>query len=58
MQSLWKMKQWLPLLALVAAGVLAAQPRPSAEVSRQAFLRQFAAAALDRTNHVVHYDGA
>jgi len=58
MQSLWKMKQWLPLLALVAAGVLAAQPRPSAEVSRQAFLRQFAAAALDRTNHIVRYDGA
>jgi uncharacterized protein YijF (DUF1287 family) len=58
MQSLWKTKRWLPLLVLAAVAVLAAQSRPSAEVSRQAFLRQFAAAALDRTNHVVRYDGA
>ena len=57
-QSCWKGKRWLPLLALIVAGALAAQPRPSAEVSRQAFLRQFAAAALERTNHVVRYDGA
>jgi uncharacterized protein YijF (DUF1287 family) len=58
MQSLWKTKRWLPLLVLAAVAVLAAQSRPSAEVSRQAFLRQFAAAAFDRTNHVVRYDGA
>ena len=51
------MKRWLPLLALVAAGMLAAQPRP-AEAFRQAFLRQLAAAALDRTQHTVRYDPA
>jgi len=52
------MKRWLPLLALITAGVLAAQPRPSAEAFRQDFLRKFASAALERTNHVVRYDGA
>lgn len=58
MQSLWKMKRWLPLLALITAGVLAAQSRPSAEAPRQDFLRQFAAAALARTQHAVRYDSA
>jgi uncharacterized protein YijF (DUF1287 family) len=41
---------------LITAGVLAAQPRPSAEAPRQSFLRRFAAAALDRTQHAVRYD--
>src|SRR5258708_33094712 len=60
MQSCWKRSRRLALFALIAAGVLAAQlrPQPSTEASRQAFLRQFAAAALDRTEHVVRYDPA
>jgi uncharacterized protein YijF (DUF1287 family) len=60
MQSCWKRSRVLALFTLVAAGVLAAQLRPlprSAE-ARQAFLRQFAAAALDRTQHAVRYDPA
>src|SRR4029077_18739215 len=60
MQSFWKRNKHLAMLAVVAAGVLAAQPRPqaSAEASRQTFLRQFAAAALERTHHAVRYDSA
>jgi len=58
MQSLWKTRRWLPLLALIAAGAVAAQTRPSAGVSRQAFLRKLAAAALERTQHTVRYDPA
>jgi hypothetical protein len=60
MQSCWKRSRGLALFAVVAAGILAAQLRPqtSAEASRQAFLRQFAAAALDRTQHSVRYDPA
>ncbi|MGZ4842535.1 MAG: DUF1287 domain-containing protein [Candidatus Angelobacter sp.] len=54
------MSRRLALFALVAAGILAAQLRPqsSIQLSRQAFLHQFAAAALDRTHHVVRYDPA
>jgi uncharacterized protein YijF (DUF1287 family) len=60
MQSCWKISQKLALIALISAGILAAQLRPqsSTEASHQAFLRQFAAAALDRTEHVVRYDPA
>ncbi|HZE80145.1 MAG TPA: hypothetical protein VE604_04535, partial [Candidatus Polarisedimenticolia bacterium] len=60
MQSCWKRSRLLALFALIAAGVLAAQLRPQAwtEASRQLFLRQFAAAALDRTEHVVRYNPA
>ncbi|HEV7673186.1 MAG TPA: DUF1287 domain-containing protein [Candidatus Angelobacter sp.] len=60
MPSCWKRSRGLALFAVVAAGILAAQLRPqtSAEASRQAFLRQFAAAALDRTQHSVRYDPA
>jgi uncharacterized protein YijF (DUF1287 family) len=60
MQSCWKRSRLLALMALVTAGVLAAQLRPQSlpQLSRQAFLRQFAAAALDRTQHVVRYDPA
>ena len=54
------MSRRLALLALVAGGILAAQLRPqsSIQLSRQAFLHQFAAAALDRTQHAVRYDPA
>src|SRR6202035_1531645 len=59
MQSCWKISQKLALIALISAGILAAQLRPqSSTASRQAFLGQFAAAALDRTEHVVRYDPA
>jgi uncharacterized protein YijF (DUF1287 family) len=60
MQSCWKRSRRLALMALVTAGILAAQLRPQAstEASRQVFLRQFAAAALDRTQHAVRYDPA
>jgi uncharacterized protein YijF (DUF1287 family) len=60
MQSCWKRSRGLALFAVIAAGILAAQLRPqtSTEASRQAFLRQFAAAALDRTQHSVRYDPA
>src|SRR6266853_4575606 len=60
MQSCWKRSRRLALMALVTASILVAQlwPQPSTEASRQAFLRQFAAAALDRTEHVVRYDPA
>jgi uncharacterized protein YijF (DUF1287 family) len=60
MQSCWKISQKLALVALISGGIFAAQLRPqsSTEASRQAFLRQFAAAALDRTQHVVRYDPA
>jgi uncharacterized protein YijF (DUF1287 family) len=60
MQSCWKRSHHLALFTLIGAGVLAAQLRPQAstEASRQLFLRQFAAAALDRTQHAVRYDPA
>ena len=60
MQSCWKRSQRLALFTLIAAGVLAAQlrPFPRTAEARQAFLRQFAAAALDRTQHAVRYDPA
>jgi uncharacterized protein YijF (DUF1287 family) len=60
MQSCWKRSRRLALVALVAAVSLAAQlrPQPWTEASRQSFLRQFAAAALDRTQHAVRYDPA
>jgi hypothetical protein len=60
MQSCWKRSRRLALFTLVAAGVLAAQLRPFPETAeaRQAFLRQFAAAALERTQHAVRYDPA
>jgi len=60
MQSCWKRSRRLAVFTLIAAGVLAAQlrPFPRTAEARQAFLRQFAAAALDRTQHSVHYDPA
>lgn len=60
MQSCWKRSRVLALFAVIAASVLAAQLRllPGTGEARQAFLRQFAAAALDRTNHSVRYDPA
>ena len=54
MQNLKKPKQWLVLSLLLVAGMLAAQPAQS----RQDFLRKFSTAALERTQHVVRYDGA
>src|ERR1044071_5303944 len=61
-QSCGKGRRFAAVLLLtilgVAAGLLAAQTLPTVEVSRQAFLQRFAAAALDRTHHVVRYDGA
>jgi uncharacterized protein len=58
MQSCWKRSRVLALFTLVAVGVLAAQllPLPGTREARQAFLRQFAAAALERTQHSVRYD--
>ncbi len=60
MQSCWKRSRTLALFTLIAAGVLAAQlrPFPRTAEARQAFLQQFAAAALDRTQHAVRYDPA
>jgi uncharacterized protein YijF (DUF1287 family) len=60
MQSCWKTSHRLVLVVLVAAVSLAAQlrPQPWTEASRQSFLRRFAAAALDRTQHAVRYDPA
>lgn len=48
------------MFTLIAAGVLAAQlrPFPRTAEARQVFLRRFAAAALDRTQHAVRYDAA
>jgi uncharacterized protein YijF (DUF1287 family) len=60
MQSCWKRSRRLALFTLISAGVLAAQlrPLPRIEEARQAFLRQFAAVALDRTQYAVRYDPA
>jgi hypothetical protein len=60
MQSCWERLRGLAVLVLIAAAAIAAQPRPHAAVEafRQALLRQFAAAALDRTHHTVRYDPA
>jgi uncharacterized protein len=60
MQSCWKRSRRLALFTVIAAGVLTAQLRqfPRTAEARQAFLRQFAAAALDRTQHAVRYDPA
>ncbi len=60
MQSCWKRSGVLALFTLVAAVVLAAQLRPFPRTAEghQAFLRQFAAAALERTQHAVRYDPA
>jgi len=60
MQSCWKRSRVFVLFTLIAAGVLAGQlrPLPQIEQSQQAFLRQFAAAALERTQHSVRYDPA
>jgi uncharacterized protein YijF (DUF1287 family) len=54
------MSRRIALLALIGVVVLAAQlrPLPGSAEARQAFLRQFAAAALERTQHAVHYDPA
>ena len=50
----------LALFTVILAGVLVAQlrPLPQTEQARQAFLHQFAAAAVDRTQHTVRYDPA
>jgi uncharacterized protein YijF (DUF1287 family) len=60
MQSCWKRSRLLALFTLVGAVVLTAQlrPLPGTGEARRAFLRQFAAAALDRTQHSVRYDPA
>ena len=60
MQSCWKRSRVLALFTLVAAGVFAAQLRPlqGTAQARQTFLHRFAAAALERTQHVVRYDPA
>jgi uncharacterized protein YijF (DUF1287 family) len=60
MQSCWNKSCRLSLFTLLLAGVLAAQLRPLArtEQPRQSFLRQFAAAALERAQHSVRYDPA
>lgn len=60
MQSCWKRSRRLGLFTLIVGGVLAAQlrPFPGTAEARQSFLRQFAAAALDRTQHKVRYDPA
>ena len=60
MQSCWNRSYRLALFTLLAAGVLVAQLRPlqGTEEARQDFLRKFAAAALDRTQHAVRYDPA
>jgi uncharacterized protein YijF (DUF1287 family) len=59
MLRLWKTCAW-PVVSLIVVGVLVAQPRPqvAVEAGRQAFLRRFADAALERTRHTVRYDGA
>src|SRR5258707_2981870 len=55
-----KRNDWLILPCAKIGGILAAQPKPevSAQSSHQAFLRQFVAAAIERTHHVVRYDPA
>ena len=60
MQSCWKRIRVLVLFTLVAAGVLVAQlrPLPWTQEARRIFLSQFAAAALERTQHAVRYDPA
>jgi uncharacterized protein YijF (DUF1287 family) len=60
MQSCWKITRRLSLLVLIAVGVFGAQVQPqvSRELSKQAFLRKFAAAAFERTQHSVRYDPA
>ena len=60
MQSSWKICRRVSLLVLIAVGVFAGQIRTqlSAGPSKQAFLREFAAAALERTRHSVRYDSA
>lgn len=58
MQSLWIKR--LFLMSMMAAAVVSAWPPPQTltENSHQTFLRQFAAAALERTHHTVRYDPA
>jgi uncharacterized protein YijF (DUF1287 family) len=60
MQSCWNKSRALALFTVIMAGVLAAQlrPFPRTAEARQSFLRQFAAAALDRTQRTVRYDPA
>ena len=60
MQSLRTKNRLLVLLALVAVGVLAAQPRPQAADTFPAGVScaNSRAAALERTQHVVRYDSA
>ena len=60
MQSCWKRSRVLALFTLAGAVMLTAQlrPLPRTVEARQAFLRQFAVAALERTQHSVRYDPA
>jgi uncharacterized protein len=60
MQSYSNKSHALALFTVIMAGVLAAQlrPLPGTEQARKAFLRQFVAAVLDRTQHAVRYDPA
>jgi len=48
----------LPLLAFFAACFAFAQQPPPAGEAQQQFLKRFVAAAMERTNHLVRYDGA
>jgi uncharacterized protein len=60
MQSCSNKSRGLALVIVIMASVLVAQlrPPPGTEQARQTFLRQFVAAALDRTQHAVRYDPA
>ena len=53
-------KRWLALPAAAIMGALAVHAQPQASVAemRQAFLRKFAEAAMERTHHTVRYDPA
>jgi uncharacterized protein YijF (DUF1287 family) len=50
--------RWPAILALATAAILAAQPshQISPAESQKEFLRKFAAAAVERTHHIVRYD--
>jgi uncharacterized protein len=60
MQSCWKTSRVLALFTLAGTVMLTAQlqPLPRSVEARQSFLRQFAVAALERTQHSVRYDPA
>jgi uncharacterized protein len=58
-QSCWKAKRCVAVLLLaILAGAARHTSAQTSNDLRKQFLLKFAAAALDRTNHVVRYDGA